>query len=109
MPRRHKPASPFRHFNSSPEVIRPVVMMYVRFPLSLRRENYHRRPVFIPHGDGRTANADKPEVDRWANNGIENSHLSFRRPERTMLRFRRIKSLQKFPSVHANVHNHFDL
>jgi putative transposase len=31
-----KPANPFRYFNSSPEVIRLVVMMYVRFPLSLR-------------------------------------------------------------------------
>ncbi|MEP4785791.1 MAG: IS6 family transposase, partial [Erythrobacter sp.] len=31
-----KPASPFRYFNSSPEVIRLVVMLYVRFPLSLR-------------------------------------------------------------------------
>jgi hypothetical protein len=29
-------AKPFRYFNSSPEVIRLVVMMYVRFPLSLR-------------------------------------------------------------------------
>src|SRR3982751_3185839 len=36
MPRPCKPASPFRYFNSSPEVIRLVVMMYVRFPLSLR-------------------------------------------------------------------------
>src|SRR4249919_2475004 len=36
MPRPPKPASPFRYFNSSPEVIRLVVMMYVRFPLSLR-------------------------------------------------------------------------
>ena len=26
-----------------------------------------------------------------------------------MLRFRRMKTLQKFASVHANVHNHFDL
>lgn len=31
-----KSTSPFRYFNSSPEVIRLVVMMYVRFPLSLR-------------------------------------------------------------------------
>ena len=31
-----KPHNPFRYFNSSPEVIRLVVMMYVRFPLSLR-------------------------------------------------------------------------
>jgi putative transposase len=36
MPRPKKPASPFRYFNSSPEIIRLVVMMYVRFPLSLR-------------------------------------------------------------------------
>ena len=28
--------NPFRYFHSSPEVIRLVVMMYVRFPLSLR-------------------------------------------------------------------------
>ena len=36
MPPQRKPASPFRYFNSSPEVIRLVVMMYVRFLLSLR-------------------------------------------------------------------------
>ena len=29
-------SNPFRYFNSSPEVIRLVVMMYVRYPLSLR-------------------------------------------------------------------------
>ena len=28
-------SNPFRYFNSSPEVIRLVVMMYVRYPLSL--------------------------------------------------------------------------
>ncbi len=33
---RAKPPSPFKRFNSSPEIIRLVVMMYVRFPLSLR-------------------------------------------------------------------------
>ena len=52
-------------------------------------------------------NAEKQEVGRWANNRVENSHLSFRRRERAMLRFRRMKSLQKFASVHANLHNHF--
>jgi len=36
MPRAKKPQSPFRYFNSSPGIIRLVVMMYVRFPLSLR-------------------------------------------------------------------------
>jgi hypothetical protein len=29
-------SNPFRYFNSSPEVIRLVVMMYVRYPPSLR-------------------------------------------------------------------------
>ena len=29
--------NPFRYFNSSPEVIRPAVMMYVRYPLSLQQ------------------------------------------------------------------------
>jgi len=29
-------SNPFRYFNSAPEVIRLVVMMYVRYPLSLR-------------------------------------------------------------------------
>ena len=54
-------------------------------------------------------NAEKQEVGRWANNRVENSHLPFRRRERAMLRFRQMKTLQKFASVHANVHNHFSL
>ena len=33
---RAKSPTPFRYFNSSPEVIRLVVMMYVKYPLSLR-------------------------------------------------------------------------
>ncbi|WP_167072026.1 DDE-type integrase/transposase/recombinase [Sphingomonas vulcanisoli] len=66
-------------------MIRLVVMLYVRFPLSLRN------------------------VGRHANNRVENSHLPFRRRERAMLRFRRMRSLQKFASVHANVHNLFAL
>ena len=54
-------------------------------------------------------NLDRCEMGRWANNRVENSHLPFRRRERAMLRFRRMKTLQKFASVHANVHNHFNL
>ena len=53
-------------------------------------------------------NGDKREVGRWANNRVENSHLPFRRPEQAMLRFRQMKTLQKFATVHANVHNHFN-
>lgn len=41
-------------------------------------------------------NIDKREVSRWANNRVENS-LSFRRRERAMLRFRRMKTLQSSP------------
>jgi putative transposase len=211
MPRLRKPQSPFRCFNSSPEVIRLVVLMYVRYPLSLRNVEdllfergidlchetirfwwnrfgpmfagevrrqrvsrmrgfrqwrWHLDEVYVKiggemhylwravdhegeilesfvtktrdkqaaltfmkkalkrHGspeaittDGlasykaamkQLGSVDKQKVGRWANNRVENSHLPFRRRERAMLRFRRMKSLQKFASVHANVHNHFN-
>ncbi len=211
MPRRRKSDSPFKRFNSSPEVIRLVVMMYVRFPLSLRdvedllfergidichetvrfwwnrfgpmfaadikRQRISRmrgfrqwrchldemfvkvggethylwravdhegeilesyvtkkrdksaalkffRKALKQHGspfeivtDGLRSYPsamrdlgieDRREVGRWLNNRVENSHLPLRRRERVMQRFRRLKSLQKFASVHANVHNHFN-
>ena len=49
MPRRRKPASPFRYFNSSPEVIRLAVLMYVKYPLSLRNveDLLHERGIDI--------------------------------------------------------------
>jgi len=50
---------------------------------------------------------DDREMGRWVNNRAENSHQPFRRRERAMLRFRRMRSLQKFASVHASVCNHF--
>ena len=211
-PRKSKPHNPFRCFNSSPEVIRLVVLMYVRFPLSLRNVEdllfergidichetvrfwwnrfgpmfaadirrqrvsrmrgfrqwrWHLDEVYVKingethylwravdqegevlesyvtktrdkaaalafmkkalkrHGspeaittDGlrsytaalkELGSAEKQEVGRWANNRVENSHLPFRRRERAMLRFRQMKSLQKFASVHASLHNHFQL
>ena len=211
MPRPRKPASPFRYFNSSPEVIRLAVLMYVKYPLSLRNvedllhergidichetvrhwwnrfgplfasdirrsrinrmrgfrqwrwhldemyvkvngemrylwravdhegeilESYvtktrdkssaltfmkkalkrHGRPEAVvtdglcsyPAAMRQLGNLDRQESGRWKNNRAENSHLPFRRRERAMLRFRRMKTLQKFVSVHANVHNHFN-
>ena len=45
---------------------------------------------------------------RRLNNRVENSHLPFRRRARAMLRFQRIKTLQKFASVHGSVHNPFN-
>ena len=53
-------------------------------------------------------NLEHREMGRWLNNRVENSHLPFRRRERAMLRFRQMKTLQKFSSVHASVHNHFN-
>jgi putative transposase len=211
MPRPRKPASPFRYFNSSPEVIRLAVLMYARFPLSLRNVEdllfergidichetvrlwwnrfgpmfaadirrqrvsrmkgfrqwrWHLDEVFVKingerhylwravdhegevlesyvtkkrdksaalaflkkalkrHGraeaivtDGlrscpaamrELGNLERREMGRWLNYRAENSHLPFRRRERAMQRFRRMKSLQKFASVHANIHNHFN-
>lgn len=74
MPRPRKLPNPFRYFRSSPEVIRLVVMMYVRFPLSLRNvedllfdfklqgtswrrscSGLHRAPL-SPEGDGSPEN-----------------------------------------------------
>ena len=54
-------------------------------------------------------NAQKQETGRWLNNRGENSHQPFRRRERAMQRFRSMRSLQKFASVHSSVHNHFNL
>jgi putative transposase len=44
----------------------------------------------------------RQETGLWLNNRAENSHLPFRRRERAMLRFRRLRSLQKFASVQAS-------
>jgi len=203
--------SPFRYFKTSPEIIRLAVMLYVRFPLSLRNveDLLHERGIEISHETVRfwwnrfgpmfaadirrkrisrmrsysnwqwhldevfvkingemhylwravdhegevletyvtkrrdrnaalkflrklmkrygspkvivtdrlrsygaalkiIGNADKQAVGRWKNNRAENSHLPFRRRERGMLRFRRMRSLQKFVAVHSSIHNHFN-
>jgi putative transposase len=53
-------------------------------------------------------NANKQETGQWLNNRSENSHQPFRRRERAMLRFRQMRSLQKFVSAHSSAHNHFN-
>jgi len=50
----------------------------------------------------------RQSTGRWSNNGAENSHQPFRRRERAMPKFRGVKSLQKFVSAHASIHNHFN-
>jgi putative transposase len=204
--------NPFRYFNSSPEVIRLTVMMYIRFPLSLRQVEdllyergidichetvrfwwnrfgpmfaaeirkrrqqvlravpqwrWHLDEVFVKiNGEthylwravdhegevlevfatkrrdrkaalkflkramkryGRPNEivtdrlrsygaalkalgiADRQHCGRWLNNRAENSHQPFRRREGGMARFRDIKTLQKFASAHASIHNLFNL
>ncbi len=203
--------NPFRYFNSSPEIIRLAVMMYIRFPLSLRQVEdllhergidichetvrfwwnrfgpmfaaeirkkrsaslralpqwrWHLDEVFVKingekhylwravdhegevlesfvtkrrdkkaalkflrkslkrHGVVETivtdrlasygaalkvlGTIDKRETGRWLNNRVENSHQSFRRRERAMLWFRRMRSQQKFAALHGSIHNHFN-
>jgi putative transposase len=41
--------SPFRYFKTSPEIIRLAVIMYVRFPLSLRNveDQLHERGIDV--------------------------------------------------------------
>jgi putative transposase len=47
-------------------------------------------------------------MGRWKSNRAENSYLSFRQREHAVLRFRQTKTLQKFVSVHASIHNYFN-
>ena len=200
----------FRYFNSSPEIIRLTVMMYVQYPLSLRqvedllyergidisyetvrfwwnrfgpifaseirknrvqrrhfsRWRWHLDEVFVKI-NGRThylwravdhegevlevfatkrrdrkaalkflkramkrygppqtivtdrlpsyraalkkiGNSSSQECGGRLNNRAENSHQPFRRRERSMEKFRSMRSLQKFASAHASIHNHFN-
>ena len=53
-------------------------------------------------------NSDRQRTGRWLTNRAENSHLPFRRRERAMSRFRRMRSLQKFAAVHSSVFNLFN-
>jgi putative transposase len=54
-------------------------------------------------------NAAVHTCGRCINNRVENSHQPFRRREEAMVKFRGVKTLQKFASVHASIHNHFHL
>ena len=56
-----------------------------------------------------TGIAEHQECSRWLNNRAENSHQAFRRREGAMARFRDIKTLKMFASIHASIHNHFNL
>jgi putative transposase len=46
---------------------------------------------------------------RWLNDRAENSHEPFQRREGAMPKFRDVKTQQKAGSIHASIHNHFNL
>jgi len=52
--------------------------------------------------------ANLQDTTQYQNNRCENSHLPFRRKERSMQRFRKLSTLQKFTSTHAQIYNHFN-
>ena len=56
----------FRYFNSSPEIIRLVVMMYVRFPLSPRNveDLLAERGIDISHETVGSGGTVRPDVRR---------------------------------------------
>jgi hypothetical protein len=65
--------NPFRYFNSSPEVIRLTVMMYIRYPLSLRQveDILFERGIDISHETvrfwwNRFTLVDGEDVDLWS-------------------------------------------
>lgn len=91
------------------------MLLYVRFPLSLRNveDLLYERGIgvcheTVRHWRNRIGPLFAADMGRHLNNRAENSHLPLRRRERAMQRFRRMKSLQKFASVHASLHNHFN-
>lgn len=111
-------ANPLRYFDSSPKVIRLVVMeSYVTKTRDKAATLTFIKPAETVVTDGlRSSGAamkeigstDRQEVGRWLNNRAENSHQPLRRRQRAMERFRRMKALQKLAAVHGTVHNHFN-
>lgn len=54
------------------------------------------------------SNSDKQDTGHRKNNRAEKSHLPFRWRERAMQRFRRMRTLQKFVTVHSSIYNYFN-
>ena len=80
------------------------------------RRRIERQALTVRLSEHRTAGPDLiapkgfsfDDAVGWMNNRADNSHLPFRRGERAMLRFRRMRTLQKFVAVHASVYNLFN-
>jgi hypothetical protein len=63
--------NPFRYFNSSPEVIRLTVMLYIRYPLSLRQveDLLFERGIDICHETVRLCGTDSGRCSRPRSDG----------------------------------------
>ena len=48
------------------------------------------------------------DTECYLNNSCENSHLPFRRKERSMQKFKSRVALQIFTSIHSQIYNHFN-
>lgn len=64
-------------------------------------------PTFLTKAPRRHGRAARLVTGGLRSCRAENSHPPFRRRERAMLRFRQVKSRQKFAAVHALGHNLF--
>jgi putative transposase len=94
-----------RDRNAALRLLKSLMKKY-DYPLAIVPDNLRS------HGAAMKAigNAARQECDgQWINNRTENSYQPFRRRGRAMHRFRRTSTLQKFTSVHAALHNHFNL
>ena len=56
-----KSTNPFRYFDSSPEVIRLVVIMYVRYPLSLRRRRSYEAGASVVRSGRQVRRRARPD------------------------------------------------
>jgi putative transposase len=86
---------PFRYFKTLPEIVRLAVMLYVRYPPSLRNveDLLHERGIEVSH----------ETIRFWWNRFGPMFAAEIRRK-----RAQRMRSLEKFAAVHSSVHNHFN-
>jgi len=74
----------------------------------LRQDHHHRWVALLPRSHERARHRGPAGGQPLGNYRVENSHQPFRRRERAMPRFRRMKTLQQFASTHSAFHNYFN-
>ena len=104
----------YRRHRFPPVVIQHAAWLYLRFTLSYRdvEELLAERGLDLSYESVRSwVLKFGPAIARGLrqNNRAENSHQVVRRRERKMQRFKSAASAQRFLSVHAAVHNTFNL